>query len=136
MTVAANTPRPAIVRTQPAPVVVPRAAPAPERPIVLARREDAPTATPVPKARATSPSFECGGVQGAGAQVVCANPRLARLDRIMAAEYAAAVAAGHDPARLRLDQDSWLARREAAAPDPDAVADVYQRRISQLRSMW
>jgi hypothetical protein len=93
MTVAANTPRPEIVRTQPAPVVEPRVAPAPERPIVLARREDAPTLTPVPRVRATTPSFDCGGVQGAGAKVVCADPRLARLDRIMAAEYAAAVAA-------------------------------------------
>jgi uncharacterized protein len=53
----------------------------------------------------------------------------------MAAEFAAAIAAGRDRSRLQLEQDAWLARREAAAPDPNAVADAYKRRIRQLRAM-
>jgi hypothetical protein len=124
---------PVVARVEPAP---PRVVPQAPKPLVLARRED-PPAPPVraPVVRET-PSFDCSSAQGAGAQAVCSDPRLARLDRIMAAEFAAAVAAGHDRARLELDQDSWLARREAAAPDPNAVADVYRRRINQLRSMW
>jgi uncharacterized protein YecT (DUF1311 family) len=127
--------RPVVTRAEVAPVVPPRITPPPPKPIVVARREEARAPAEAPTVRET-PSFSCNGARGAGAQVVCSDPRLARLDRIMAAEFAAAVAAGHDRERLEMDQDSWLARREAAAPDPDAVADVYRRRINQLRSMW
>ena len=68
-------------------------------------------------------------------EMVCERPALVALDRQMASELAATTAAGHDAARLQLDQDAWLARREAAAPDPAAVADAYKRRIRQLRAM-
>lgn len=132
--------RPAPIRPPTAPaaemrVQQPRVAPAVERPMVLARREDPPVVMrEVPAVRDT-PSFDCSRARGAGQQTVCSDPTLTALDRQMAAELALAMAAGHDRGRLQLDQDSWAARREAAAPDPDAVADAYRRRIRQLRSM-
>ena len=89
---------------------------------------------PLPPVEAT-PSFDCGAARSAAQEMVCASPALVALDRQMASELAATVAAGHDGGRMQLEQDRWLATREAAAPDPRAVADAYKRRIRQLRAM-
>jgi uncharacterized protein len=67
--------------------------------------------------------------------MVCETPELAALDRRLQAELAGAAAAGHNPALLARHQGDWRRRRDAAAPDPRAVADAYQRRIQQLQSM-
>jgi len=67
--------------------------------------------------------------------MVCGDAQLAALDRRLNAELAGAIAAGHNPDLLARDQRDWRRRRDAAAPDPRAVADAYQRRIRQLSSM-
>ena len=126
MTVARNDAAPAPVQ----PRFEPRAR-APE-PLVIARA-DPPKVAPVREPEAAA--FDCDRARSAGARTVCERPELAALDRRMQAEFERAVAAGHDRAALSLDQDSWLAKREAAAPDPRAVAEAYERRIRQLRSM-
>jgi uncharacterized protein len=66
--------------------------------------------------------------------MVCSEPELADADRRLNAAYEDAIASGADRASLRLEQDRWLAVREGAAPDPNAVRDVYERRIQELRS--
>ncbi|HEX8569908.1 MAG TPA: hypothetical protein VF699_08310 [Caulobacteraceae bacterium] len=129
MVIARNDAAPTPVVVQPAPRLAPTLARVVERPVVVARA-DPPRAAPAPE-----PEPDCARLRGAGARTVCENPQLAALDRRLAAEFERAVAAGHDRARLNLDQDSWLARREAAAPDTRAVAEAYERRIRQLRSM-
>jgi uncharacterized protein YecT (DUF1311 family) len=114
----APAPTPAVLRERPA------------EPLVIARA-DPPRAVP-----AREPAErDCDRLRGAGARIVCERPELTTLDRRLSAEFERAVAAGHDRAALSLDQDSWLAKREAAAPDPRAVAEAYERRIRQLRSM-
>jgi uncharacterized protein YecT (DUF1311 family) len=127
----AASPPPRLVRQE----AVAPAVTAPPRPLVLASRE-APRALPIapPEVR-EAPSFTCGGSMSVAQEMVCERPTLTALDRQMAAEFAAAIAAGRDRSRLQLEQDAWLARREAAAPDPNAVADAYKRRIRQLRAM-
>jgi uncharacterized protein len=67
--------------------------------------------------------------------MVCDDPHLAALDRQVSAELVGAMAAGHNPRELLRDQRNWSRRRDRAAPDPRALADSYQQRISQLRSM-
>ena len=120
--------RPMVVARNDTPVpVVPRRQP---EPLVIARA-DPPRAVAEPRGAAP----DCGGVRSAGARTVCENPEIAALDRRLAVEFERAVAAGHDRAALSLDHDSWLAKREAAAPDARAVAEAYERRIRQLRSM-
>jgi uncharacterized protein YecT (DUF1311 family) len=118
-------------RNEVAPPPPVRMVPAPA-PIVIARA-DPPRAVRVSE---PEPERDCGALRGAGERTVCQNAELAALDRRLAAEFERALAAGHDRAALHLDQDSWLARREAAAPDPRAVAEAYERRIRQLRSMY
>ena len=111
----------------------PRYAP-PARP----RPAAAPVVTPPPPVaeRAPAPPApDCSGAGNAAEQMVCGSPELAALDARMEAELAAAVAAGHRPDLLQRDQSDWRRRRDAAAPDPRAVADAYRRRIGQLRSM-
>ena len=132
-------PRPAPVQAGPqlyarndvAPPAPVRIVPAPA-PIVIARA-DPPRAVRVSEAPAAP---DCSALRSAGERTVCQNAELGALDRRLAAEFERALAAGHDRAALHLDQDSWLARREAAAPDPRAVAEAYERRIRQLRSMY
>jgi uncharacterized protein len=65
--------------------------------------------------------------------MVCSRPELAAADRRLNEAYEDAIAAGADRAALRLEQDRWLALREGAAPDPNAVRDVYDRRIRELQ---
>jgi uncharacterized protein len=65
--------------------------------------------------------------------MVCSRPELAAADRRLNEAYEDAIVAGADRAALRLEQDRWLALREGAAPDPNAVRDVYDRRIRELQ---
>lgn len=138
---ASRTPPPLVLSppprraAEPAPARAPAAAPrsSPARP----GPSEAPApvaAAPEPEA-AAGPTYDCGGARTAAERIVCASPELAALDRNMAAELDAAVAAGHNPRELARDQADWRRRRDKAAPDPRAVADMYRRRIGQLRSM-
>ena len=108
---------------------------APSRAMTLASREESPRPATAARPTRETPSFDCSGALTAAQEIICERPALVALDRQMAAEIAATVSAGRDARRLQLDQDAWLARREAAAPDPAAVADAYKRRIRQLRAM-
>lgn len=92
-------------------------------------------AAPTPPEPRPSPSFDCGRARSAAERMVCESPDLSALDRRLEAEFAGAMAAGHPRELLIRDQNDWRRRRDAAAPDPRAVADAYQRRIGQLRSM-
>lgn len=114
------------LRTYPrsAPPPPPRPRPAP--PLVI----PPPVAEPAPP-----PAPDCSGARSPAEAMVCGSPDLAALDRRMEAELEAALAAGHRRDLLLRDQADWRRRRDAAAPDPRAVADAYQRRIGQLRSM-
>lgn len=86
-------------------------------------------------ARGGGPSFDCRRAVQQSERIVCADPALAALDRRLNAAYEDAIAAGADRRALRLEQDRWLALREAAAPDPRAVSDAYRRRIRELDAM-
>jgi uncharacterized protein YecT (DUF1311 family) len=96
-----------------------------------------PTAAEVAAARPAGrgPSFSCRSARTQAERMICADPDLAALDRRLNAAFEDAIAAGANRRELRAEQDKWLSRREAAAPDPDAVADVYRRRIGELNSM-
>jgi uncharacterized protein YecT (DUF1311 family) len=115
------------------------AAPAAVAPRPVARATPrAPVSRPeraaVEPARGAGPSFNCRYARTASEKMVCSDPGLAALDRGLNAAFEDAIAGGADRRSLRLAQDRWLARREAAAPDAGAVADAYRRRIDELRS--
>ncbi len=113
----------------------PQAAQAPverERPAVGPSREVARAAAGQSGAR---PSFSCRSARTRSERLVCGDPELARLDRELNRAYEDAIASGVGRRTLRREQDSWLAVREAAAADPDAVAEIYEVRIDELRQM-
>lgn len=120
----------------PAPTTYPRwtprpaPAPRPAPPQAAAAELTAP-----PPSQPQGPSYDCRHAGTAAERMICESPELASLDRKLAAELDAAVAAGHSRQELARDQEHWRRRRETASPDPRAVADVYRRRIGQLRSM-
>ena len=131
--VQAQAPQARIPAPDPAPAAVRVEARAP----VAAPPRGAPTAQEVAAARparGSGPSFNCRYARTAAERMVCSEPELADADRRLNAAYEDAIASGADRASLRLEQDRWLAVREGAAPDPNAVRDVYERRIQELRS--
>lgn len=122
-------PRPSVQRPRP------QAAQAPverERQAVGRSREVARAAAGQSGAR---PSFSCRSARTRSERLVCGDPELARLDRALNRAYEDAIASGVGRRTLRREQDSWLAVREAAAADPDAVAEIYEVRIDELRQM-
>ena len=62
-----------------------------------------------PSTSLRSPSFDCGGAKGASERAICADPRLAALDRRLAAAYRQRLAAD---ASVRTLQRGWLKARD------------------------
>lgn len=95
---------------------------------------------------AAQPSFDCAGEIGAVEAAICADPRLAALDRRLAARYAQAVAAlkktpGWEAATadLRATQRGWVKGRDECWKAADlgrCVAETYLRRESELVALY
>jgi uncharacterized protein YecT (DUF1311 family) len=86
-------------------------------------------------ARGQGPSFNCRYARTNAERMVCGNADLAAADRRLNDAFENAIAAGADREALRLEQDRWLAQREGAAPDPEAVREAYERRTRELESL-
>ena len=154
--IAAATPPPAAARPAPrldvlsadieskvhaaAPAVAPVAAPPPQ-PAGLASIAPPPARTePVPRAeiasRPTPGRPDCGWARTPAETMVCNDPDLAADDRRLAGAYRGAARSGVDLYQLRAEQDDWLDLREdAARTSRQAVARLYEQRISELEAM-
>jgi uncharacterized protein len=86
-----------------------------------------------PAAPLRGPSFNCRYARSPSERMVCGEPDLAAADRRLAAEFDRAMARTDDPRALRRQQDRWLAARERAGSDYDAVRDLYDIRLRELR---
>lgn len=93
------------------------------------------------------PSFDCAKAGTSAEEMVCADADLARLDRLVADRYAAAMAAaraldaGADEAEaeLRAYQRGWIKGRDECWKADDQRACVqasYQRREAELVATW
>jgi len=88
---------------------------------------------------AAGPSFSCAKASTPVEKAICANPALAKLDRQMAAAYAAAVAITPTPVTLRAAQRSFLIQRGRGEDGEPArtinvatLTELYQFRIQAL----
>ena len=80
-----------------------------------------------------APSFDCRSARTLADQMVCVDPALAEADRRLSGAYKAALGSGADHPALARSQARWLAAREAAArTSPEALASLYEKRISEL----
>jgi uncharacterized protein YecT (DUF1311 family) len=80
-----------------------------------------------------APSFDCRSARTLADQMVCVDPALAEADRRLSGAYKAALGSGADHPVLARSQARWLAAREAAArTSPEALASLYEKRISEL----
>lgn len=93
------------------------------------------------------PSFDCGKAQSATEEIVCEDPELAALDRLVADRYGAALeaarqlSAGAQQAEdeLRAYQRGWVKGRDDCwkADDlKDCVRSAYLRREAELVTQW
>lgn len=114
---------------QPAPVPVP-APPAPGSSSQPPRADPAPT----PQRSATArPSFDCDDARTRGEIAVCNDPELASLDRLMAAQYVAAVRRA-DPgqrALLQRTRNEFLGYRDEC-PSASCIAQTYRGRMREI----
>lgn len=95
-----------------------------------------PGTTMAPEPRLSSrgrPSFNCGTAHSRAERLICADERLAALDRVMASLYRRSLSrAGSDKqAMLRVTQGRFLARR-AACGGAACIADSYRTRLDQI----
>jgi hypothetical protein len=123
--------------TAPSSPTVAPAAPSPQSPPPTARpiRPIIPpvASTPTPAPQPTDARGDCRS-GGRLARMLCEYPDLAAADRRLQRLYQRALSESDDPDDVRDRQSVWMAARDAATRDgPDAVAEVYQNRIDELR---
>jgi hypothetical protein len=134
-------------RAEPEPIQVARAEPRPAPPRREPERTPQPvrerttTAPPPPRmiearAPSTRPSFNCRYARTPSERMVCSDPQLAEVDRELSRAFNRAMSGSPDPRALRREQDRWLAEREAAAPNPADVYEVYRERIDELTDVY
>ena len=111
-----------VVRVEPAP---PPPAPQPRA-----------TAPDVRHATASNPSFDCRKARARSERMVCADPRLASLDRAMSSLFYSEMsnADGTTRAELRRSRDRFLAWRNRC-PDESCVARAYEDRMAEIRDI-
>lgn len=113
-------------------VLPPDMALAAQRPLLPVTASLAPQAAP--QTAAGDPA--CASAHGRAAQLVCADPELAAVDRALNQAYRRALRSGASPDELRADQRDWLAAREdAARRSPRTLADLYAQRIEELNQL-
>ena len=117
--------------------VAPRAAPAkPAVKLASAPKPVQPQPKPQQRATTANPSFDCRGAQTNGERLVCANNRLASLDRAMFSLYRSAFGEGDNWTRdkLRRTRERFVAWRDRCANE-SCLADAYQGRMSEIRDI-
>lgn len=77
---------------------------------------------------ASGPSFDCSRAMSAAEQRICADPDLARADRIMTVVHGKAVRRDG----LRREQREWLALRDSCGNFGACLAATYEARIAEL----
>jgi hypothetical protein len=140
-------PRPELAPPAPPPVQEARATAAPPpRPAVKDVRAPSPPAAPRPPREAqprpqqasgsARPSFNCRYARTRSERMVCANDRLASLDRRMSSLYYSALSEtdGAGRAQLRRTRDRFLAYRDGCSSEA-CVADAYQGRMDEIRDI-
>ena len=83
-----------------------------------------------------NPSFDCARARTAGEIAVCNDPRLAALDRRMAAQFRSAMSEANPQQRAILNQtrDAFLRYRDQC-PSNSCVAETYQGRMREIRDI-
>ena len=128
---AGPAPPPAVPAT---PMTAPAPAPAVPATPKTAAPAAKPKASPAPAQRG-APSFSCAKASNAVERAVCADPGLAELDVLVAAEYKKALGLTADKAALRANQRQWLRQMhsQCAKAGFQCIQHYYGMRLSQLQ---
>lgn len=87
----------------------------------------------VPKAApGAKPSFDCAKARSASEKIICADPRLARMDRELASLHARARDSARDPYIFKRRSDAEWRRREETCRDRGCLLQWYAQRRHQL----
>lgn len=80
------------------------------------------------------PSFDCRKARTLVEELICTNPRLARLDARMAIAYFTLRTTGHSPKALLDEQRLWLREGRNRCQNLGCLMTSYQSRIRELES--
>lgn len=78
------------------------------------------------------PSFDCNKATTAAEKTVCANEKLARLDKQLSQLYKQVLAASSNMDEVRLSQRNWLIGRRNKCTDKACLETAYASRISEI----
>ena len=84
---------------------------------------------------ATAPSFDCKRATLIVEKLICASPRLSRIDVEMASSYSILWARGNERENLRSGQIAWLTKIRNICSSESCLESVYQERIRELRQL-
>ena len=77
----------------------------------------------------TGPSFNCARATTQSELAICADPRLSRLDRDVAAAYAAALARSSADGEIRAAQRRWISLRDGCGSDRQCIDNAMTGQI-------
>jgi uncharacterized protein len=80
-------------------------------------------------------SFDCRQAASPSEKTICANVALCRLDFQLGRNWKALLDAFSDSVqrtRMKVDQKTWIARRETCGDDANCIGNLYQDRLSTL----
>ena len=98
-------------------------------PMAVAPRAPRRVAKAAPSAK---PSFDCAKARSASEKIICADPRLARMDRELASLHARARDSARDPYIFKRRSDAEWRRREETCRDRGCLLQWYAQRRHQL----
>lgn len=104
----------------------------PQAPRVAAVAQSTPRPRKVGATQRARPSFDCAKARSASEKLICADPRLARLDRELASLHARAREAARDPYVFKRRSDAEWRRREETCHDKGCLLQWYAQRRHQL----
>ena len=81
------------------------------------------------------PSFDCRHTASLSEKTICANVALCRLDFQLGRAWKILLDAFSDSVpktRMKVDQKTWIARRERCGEDANCIGKLYQDRLSTL----
>ena len=84
---------------------------------------------------AQAADFDCKHAKGFIEKTICADPKLSKLDSLLAGAYQKAMEVADSPSQVHDGQRAWLKKTRSACTSADCLKQAYQQRIKELAAV-